>query len=50
LQGADSLLIMEWENHQHTACLKIDFETQLIEMTFADEKGSKRFNIADLLK
>lgn len=50
LQGADSLLIMEWENQQHTACLKIDFETHLIEMTFADEKGAKRFNIADLLK
>lgn len=50
LQGANSLLIMEWENQQHTACLKVDFETQLIEITFADEKGTKRFNIADLLK
>ncbi|MFY8297927.1 sucrose phosphorylase [Pseudoalteromonas sp. SS15] len=50
LQGADSLLIMEWENQQHTACLKIDFETHQIEMTFADGKGTKRFNIADLLK
>lgn len=50
LQGADNLLIMEWENQQHTACLKIDFETQHIEMTFADGKGTKRFNIADLLK
>ena len=50
LQGADSLLIMEWENQQHTACLKLDFETHLIEMSFADGKGAKRFNIADLLK
>lgn len=50
VQGADNLLKMEWENQQHTACLKVDFETQRIEMTFADRKGSKRFNIADLIK